>query len=177
MNKTGKNLQEQEREIKKEKNSPETNDLLEKLLSGEDITETLETKRGTFVMKYPLPRVFRQVQILLSQRFPNVDLGNLPEKSWRFYEMYATLDLVIVQAPQWWDDLNSSEDCPDDALVLDLYRRYLRFYGEVQDKIAGVDRKSGEGAEAGPGEHKEAPVGDGAFQGVTHGVPVQESGG
>ena len=175
MNRSGKGVEEQKAEGVKEKNSPEVDGTLQKLLSGQDIFNTVETRRGVFTMKFPRPRVLRQIQVLLAQRFEGVDLGKLPEKQVRNFEIYATLDVVVVKAPQWWDDLESSEDCPDDKLIVDLYRRYLRFYNRVQSEMSGGDQGPEEGpAEGSPGGEEET-VGHGSLSGLTHGHPVPGS--
>lgn len=175
MNRAGKQAEGQKEETKKatEQNTQEINDTMKRLLSGEDLFETVDTERGQFTIKFPRPRILRQIQVLLAQRFADVDLGKMAPATLRFYEIYATLDIVIVKAPQWWDDLNSSEDCPDDKLIGDLYRRYLRFYNRIQSEIGGA----GAGPREEPGKSasgtQEAPVVDGAFSGITHdeGVP------
>jgi len=170
MNRAGKQLQEQQADgmKKPEQNKPEINDTLQKLLSGEDIFETVETERGQFVLKYPRPRVLRQIQVLLASRFANVDLSKLPSQTVRYYEIYATLDVVVVKAPQWWDDLDSSEDCPDDKLIAELYRRYLRFYNRIQSEIGGAGAGSGDSVAEGSSRDKETPVVDGSFSGITY---------
>jgi hypothetical protein len=171
MNKAGKAIEENKK-LEEGANSKEHNEILEKLLSGEDIFETIDTPRGQFVMKYPRPRTLRQIQVLLAQRFEGTDLSKLPERTVRFYELYATLDVVVVKAPKWWDDLDSAEDCPDDQLAGDLYRRYLRFYNRIQSEIAGTGTQSRDSPEGSVTDDKEASLGDGAFSGLAHGQPV-----
>jgi hypothetical protein len=172
MNKAAKALQDQEKNSKSSTPTMEMTDTMRKLLNGEDILESIETQHGVFVIKFPRPRVLRQIQMLLSQRFVGVDLSKLPDKNIRFHEIYATLDVVVVRAPQWWDDLDSSEDCPDDNLVMTLYRRYLRFYNRVQQEISGTGEKPGEHDQVGTGGSEKADVGDGPFSGVTFGSKV-----
>jgi hypothetical protein len=174
MNNAGRALQEQKEDGKKEKNDPAVDDVLQKLLSGEQILETIQTKRGTFTMKYPRPRVTQQIVVLLAQRFEGVNLGNLPEQMVANYRVYATLDIVVVKAPKWWDDLDSSLDCPDDKFILDLYRRYLQFYNRVQSEIEGPKPEPRKDATPGAGDGKEAPVDPGAFSTIALGQEVPE---
>lgn len=149
-------------------NSPEMNETLDKLLRGEDLYETVETKRGKFTLKYPRPKVLRQIQLLLANRFYGQNLNNLPIQTIRNYETYAALDIVVVEAPKWWDDLETSEDCPDDAFIVELYGRYLRFYNRIQQKIGN------DGTELGGSSKKELPknekksMDNGAFQGIAN---------
>ena len=90
------------------------------------------------------------------------------------FRVYATLDQVIVEAPDWWDRLESAENCPDDELVLQLYRGYLRFYNETQRKIAKSKFRGN--SKVGLIESENEDVGDGAFSDLTHGSPLQNSG-
>jgi hypothetical protein len=170
MNRAGKQVETQKEEVKKVsgKNTSEINDTLKRLLSGEDLFDTIDTVRGQFTLKFPRPRVLRQIQVLLSQRFADADLSKMAPATLRFYEIYATLDVIIVKAPQWWDDLDSSEDCPDDKLIGELYRRYLRFYNRIQSEIGGIGTESGTKPAKGTSDAKETPLVDGAFSGIAH---------
>jgi hypothetical protein len=107
--------------------------------------------------------------VLLAERFNGQNLNNIPEKTIRNYEVYATLDVVVVEGPKWWDKLDSSEDCPDDDLILALYRGYLRFYGAIRRKIVGSDGQPGGEPAKGAAPAEEEAVGPGAFQGLAHG--------
>ena len=175
MNKSGSRAVEALQEKKKKsgsakaENSPEINETLEKLLKGEDIYDTLSTSRGNFKMIYPRPRVLRQIQVMLVERYHGQNLNNIPDKTLRNSEVYATLDAVITEAPDWWDSLDSSEDCPDDDLILQLYRGYLRFYGKVQQKIKRPERKPGVDSKKQPLRNEKEIVGNGSFSGITHG--------
>lgn len=170
MNKAGKEIKEEleESPVKKEENSPEMNDLMEKLLKGEEIYEVIDTNRGKFKMIYPRPSVLRKIQVLLASRFHGQNLNLIQEKVVRNCEVYATLDIIITEAPAWWDKLDSSEDCPDDSLILQLYRGYLRFYGKIQQRIGSVESKPGKDTEKQPGKIKKEAVGTGAFSGITN---------
>lgn len=173
MNKAGEQATKATKErmtepVKEYKNSPELNELMEKLLKGEEIFETVETDRGTFKIKYPRPRLLRTIQILLADRFMGQNLNNIPENTVRNHEVYATLDMVVVEAPEWWDKLETSEDCPDDALISELYRRYLRFYRKIQQKIGNSGTESGENNSGQPSGAKKEAVDNGAFQGLAN---------
>lgn len=175
MNEAGKRAKEQTdkpnapKASKDEVNSPEVNETLDKLLRGEEIFDIIETRRGNFKIIFPRPRVLRYIQVLLAERFNGQNLNNIPEKALHNYEVYATLDVVVVEGPKWWDKLDSSEDCPDDDLIVDLYRGYLRFYGTIRRKIVGSDGKPGDNDNKAPSRDEKETVGTGAFQDLTHG--------
>jgi hypothetical protein len=145
------------------------NVLLDKLLKGEDIFETVETAVGTFKIKYPRPADFRKIQILLSSRFPGIDLNNIKDRDATVFEIYATLDVVVVEAPQWWDGLESSEMCPDEGLINKLNKEYLRLYKEIQSKVNGNYDESGNDIKKQHLSDKKETVDTGAFSDITNG--------
>jgi hypothetical protein len=173
MNKAGKNASETEAKVdakasEDDENTPEVNETLEKLLRGEEIFEYIDTRRGKFKIIYPRPRVLRHIQVLLAERFNGQNLNNIKDSTIRNYEVYATLDVVVVEGPKWWDKLESSEDCPDDDLILALYRGYLRFCDAIRRKILGSDLQAGEKPDESTAGDEKAPVGTGAFSGLTN---------
>lgn len=110
-------------------------DILESILDGDRITETVKTKRGDFVIAYPLPHDLRLIDVEVAKRLEGQPQDSFSRAQVTSFRCYATLDYIIVENPEWWDKLNSSEDCPDDELVTSLYRRYLRFYEKIQRKV------------------------------------------
>jgi len=111
-------------------------DLLETLLSGKLVTETVETRYGTFVITLPLPKDIRDIEITVAARLGGQPVAAFTAETLANFRCYATLDAVVSDAPEWWKKLESAEDCPDDDLVLELYRRYLRFYVQTQKHIS-----------------------------------------
>lgn len=148
-------------------------DILEMILSGERYTKEINTKRGKFVFALPLPRDIRKIRNRACELQEGLPESAFPPGVIANNLCYATLDEVIVAAPDWWNNLESSEDCPDDEFIVDLYRRYLRFYQEVQTAIS--KSKFGGDTEVGKPRTKNEAVGAGAFSGVAHGGTLQET--
>lgn len=172
MNKAGEQVTNESRmkePVGEPKSSPEMNELMERLLKGEEFYETVETDRGTFKLRYLRPRLQRAVQVLLANRFAGQNLNNIPASALKGFELYALLDVAVVEAPKWWDKLETSEDCPDEKLVLELYRRYLRFYNSIQQKIGNDGSEPGESDSEQSSENKKKAVDTGAFQGIANG--------
>lgn len=142
-------------------------DPLELILSGESIKKEVKTKRGKFTFALPLPRNIREIEVEVASR-----LGGLPSSSFSMstignFRCYATLDRVITDAPDWWNEMETSEECPDDDLVTELYRRYLQFYTNSQKSIS--QSKFRGTSEVGKVRTKSKTMGDGAFSDITHG--------
>ena len=62
-------------------------------------------------------------------------------------EVHATLDIVVIDSPEWWSNSGGAEKCPDPEIVGDLYRRYLRLVKATRKQIEGdaFGEASGEG--------------------------------
>lgn len=148
-------------------------DLLEMILSGERHTKTVNTKRGKFTFVLPFPKDIRDIEIEIGNRLGGLPISSFTPEVIANIRCYVTLDRVIVEAPDWWNNLESAEDCPDDELIVDLYRRYLQFYREVQTSISNSKFRGD--AEIGKPRTKNEVVGDGPFSGVAHGQPLPET--
>ena len=123
-------------------------DVLELILSGENLTKKTKTKRGTFTIRFPLPRDLRVIEVKVAEMLDGKPLDSFSTSQVGNFRAYATLNRVIVDGPDWWKKLDSSEDCPDDILITTLYGRYLRFYHNTQESI----NKSGYEGGIGTGE-------------------------
>lgn len=110
-------------------------DILEVILNGERITKKVQTKRGTFVITFPLPKDLREIEVEVARMLEGLPVTSFPKEQMAMFRAYATLDHVITDSPEWWKKMDSSEDCPDDELITHLYGRYLRFYKSTQESI------------------------------------------
>ncbi len=146
-------------------------DPLELILNGEVIKKTFTTKRGKFTLALPLPRDIREIEVEVASRMQGLPASAFQLDSVANFRAYATLDRVVVEAPQWWEDLESSEDCPDDELITDLYRRYLRFYKETQREISNSKYRGG--PKVGKVRNKNEIVGDESLSDTTNGSENQ----
>ena len=145
-------------------------DVLESILKGERITEEIKTKRGKFGIALPLPKDIRAIEIEVARKMDGLPEAQFQRDTIANFRAYATLDTVIVDSPEWWQNLESAEDCPDDALIMELYRRYLQLYRETQRKIE-KSRFNGN-SEVGKIRTKGKAVGDKALQNTADGSEI-----
>ena len=139
-------------------NEKKEEDLFEKLLNGEDITETVDLgKRGVFTIKYPLG----SDRIEIARRKALFSQGLSEDFDFRFY---AVLDTVVIDGPSAWKK-SKAEKYPDETVLVELYRRFLRLTERVRTQIGGSKESEGEGED----KDKDPNVGDGLFQGVAIG--------
>ena len=146
-------------------------DPLEAIISGERLTETVKTRRGEFTLAFPLPKDLRRIEVTVASRLDGQPSSTFSADTIQNIRAYATLDTVVVDAPEWWDKLDSAEDCPDDDLIIDLYRRYLRLYNQTQKALGRGGKLRGS---VGKIESKDPPetVDSGAFSGIADGPEV-----
>jgi len=128
----------------------EKKDALELILSGERLTKKVKSKRGIFVIAFPLPKDLRKIEINVARMMDGLAAKSFDRTQIASFRAYATLDEVILDGPEWWNKLESSEGCPDDELITYLYGRYLRFYQSTQKAI----NESGYGRDDGVGKSK-----------------------
>ncbi len=139
-------------------------DVLERILRGDRITEEVKTKRGKFVIALPLPKDIRAIEVEVARKMEGLPESQFQKDTIANFRAYATLDAVIIESPEWWQNLESAEDCPDDALIMEIYRGYLQFYRETQRRI---DKSRFHGnSEIGRVRTKDKAVGDTSLQSV-----------
>jgi hypothetical protein len=138
-------------------------EVFEKLLAGEDVTEKVETRRGSFTLKYPCGREFIEIDRRKAIMRNGVPASSFDREAEANMEAYASLDVVIVDAPKWWESLKGgSSGCPDADLINDLYRGYLRFTAKIRALLSfGNPGESGGNVQA---DNKNPTVGRGLFQ-------------
>ena len=113
----------------------EKKDVLEMILSGERITRKVKTKRGMFVITFPLPRDLREIEVEVARKTEGLPAASFTKEMIASFRAYATLDLLIIDSPEWWKKMDSAEDCPDDEFITRLYGRYLHLYKSTQKSI------------------------------------------
>jgi hypothetical protein len=110
-------------------------DIIQTLLSGEQITQTLETPYGAFEFAYPggkdtLNISYRKAQYLNGYPASAYDVTRL-----FLFEKWATLDVLIVTKPAQFAKMTSWADFPDQEVMEDLYERGSLFCKEIRQSI------------------------------------------
>lgn len=146
----------------KEKDSK---DLLELMLTGGKVTETVHTRRGDFVLVFPLPSTLRQIEIDLADMLGNKPITSFTQEAINNARAYATLRYVVESGPEWWEALESPDQCPDNNIIADLYRRYLQFYAKTQNAMAQGKYRGDVGKVRLADNPPSSPVGDGPLSG------------
>ena len=146
-------------------------DIFLKLLNGEDIIETVDLgKKGVFKIKYPLSKDYlaidRQKAILRN----NIPPGSFDPTGNTDIEVYATLNVIVVDGPPTWKKCKSILDYPDETLLTELYRRWLRHTREIRELIELVDVRDATVKSESVSESK--TVGNGTFPTLAFGPKI-----
>jgi hypothetical protein len=163
-----------ERKRAEPKKSPESEreQLFEALVSGKDIIEEIETKRGVFAVKYLTFADIIAKSSLVSARVSNRPLSSINAEAQQLLEITSYLDVAVVDYPEWFKKAREANpdfsfaDIPDDSLLYDLYNRGCSFRDSMREKLAG-GKGGGENAGQAPAPAPEKAVGGGAFEGLS----------
>lgn len=110
-------------------------DIIDTMLSGKELVKELDTDYGRFEFKYPdgadtLRIAHRRAEYL----------GGHPDHSFDrvrlyWFEIWATLDVLVVKKPEKFSKILSWADFPDTSLVEDLFSRGTQFRNDIAEQI------------------------------------------
>lgn len=143
---------------------------VEVLLSGKKVTEKIKYADFEFTVAYPLPFDLIEIDQKIAEYCKGLSPKDFTPKALYSFEVYATLDKIVVDGPEWIKTLESWDKCPFDALVTYLYRRWLRFYNEVRIYLTPsiLHTSDGRGDTSSPITPDAENVDDGPFSGVAY---------
>lgn len=147
-------------------------DLFTAMLEGRAITKSFDTSRGTFKIKYPMGRDRIRIDQLKAIRRNGLPAATFDVSAMYNNEVFSTLDVVVIDGPEWWKNARAKdpdwswEDCPDEELIIELYRLVDTFRGDIQGRIR-QSRPAGK-AELGKTGDTATSVDDGAFSGIAN---------
>ncbi|MDR2701084.1 MAG: hypothetical protein LBB72_01475 [Spirochaetaceae bacterium] len=153
-----------------ELNDSESDDLFYKLLSGKDATETIQTSRGNFVVKFPKQKDIERIGLITAQRRMGIPARAFDVEAENVMYKCAVLDVVVKSGPKWYENAKnrnntfSWRDMPDIDFVDEVYVKAHSFRQEIQKQLRLPEKET-----AGQNEREgvQDPVGNGLFQGVT----------
>jgi hypothetical protein len=156
-------------------------DILESLLSGKAVQKTLKTGRGEFTARFPDGKDRLKIDQLRAVRRRGIPAESFDDAANLNNNIWSTLDVVIVDGPDWYKKAKkkpdgwSWEDGPDEELAVELYNLVRSFRLDVAEKIKRS--KLGRPVEKIDISADPAPVGGGAFSGLTNGPEAAGSDG
>jgi len=148
-------------------------DLFYALLNGQTVKETIETSRGSFVIRYPKPKDFRYIAILAARKRAQLPSGTLDKQIEEDINRISELDAIIESGPAWYENAKkknpdfSFEEVPDVEFISELYVKAYQFREGIRARLRGNKESAVREAD---NEAVQETMGDGIFQGVAAGI-------
>jgi hypothetical protein len=119
----------------------EKDSLFTKLLTGKDVTETVKTSRGEFVVKYPLNNDTLAIGRIMIFRRGGIDPQAFDAVTERIIHVSSTLDVIVVSGPDWYEKAKKNNEkftfleVPDEQFNEELYQKAHSFCDEVRKQL------------------------------------------
>lgn len=113
----------------------------ELLLGKDDLTKTVTTKRGVFILRMLDPMGRKALIRNISTAIGHAPLESIPAGDYLYTKAVETLKLAVQEGPDWWE---GAERCMDDELLMELYEAYLAFEEAFRRRVRG-SRPAGRG--------------------------------
>jgi hypothetical protein len=113
-------------------------DFFTKMVMGKDVTEEIKTGRGTFTIKYPKPKDTIAIGKLAAYRRSYKPVEAFDVTSENDNIMTATLDIVVVSGPEWYENAKkinkffSFVEVPSRKFLTEFYGKVYSFREQVE---------------------------------------------
>lgn len=128
--------------------------LFESIVRGKDVTETIKTSRGDFVVKFPRTSDIETVGKLTAYRLKGINVQSFEPQVYNLIQMVAFLDVVTVTGPAWFENAKRDNkdfswgDVPSQKYIDEVYAKALTFRKNVQELIDGDSDSGDKGLDA-----------------------------
>ncbi len=115
-------------------------DLFRSIVMGEDVTETIDTSRGEFKIKFPRARDLEAISRVCASRLMGIPVQCFDNITYNMMQMIAYLDVVVLSGPDWYELAKkksnfSFRDIPDVEFIEEVYAKAYSFRQKVTEKI------------------------------------------
>ncbi len=141
------------------------------IINGEELTQTIKTHRGIFVIKYANQRELQKIDWIVARMRAGVPTECFDAVANLSLIKTATLDVLTVTGADWYEKAKvknenfSWRDVPDTELIDELYVKAFTFREEVKNQIGRAKKE----ADSAKSEHEDVQktLDDDVFSGVT----------
>jgi len=153
-----------------ELNEKEKEDLFTRMVMGKDVICDVDTSRGKFTVKYPKQRELYSIGKLMAFRRNGLPSESFDAVADRINLISSTLDVVVVDGPQWYKSAKSENknfsflEVPDDKFLEELYQKAYTFRAKIYESLNTKTGKDNPGVSAGSGAKD--TVDSGPFEGL-----------
>lgn len=116
-------------------------DLFLKLVRGNDVTEQIETSRGSFEVKYPKQKDFIRIGRIIAYKHNGLNANCFDVETEATIKATAYLDVCVVDGPAWYKNAKKEkeswnwEDVPDVQFLTELYIKAQTFRKKVEESF------------------------------------------
>jgi hypothetical protein len=148
----------------------EKEDFFTKMVMGKDVTEEIETGRGTFTVKYPKPKDVIAIGKIAAYRRNYKPVEAFDVASENDNIMTATLDVVVVSGPEWYENAKNANkffsfvEVPSRKFLTEFYGKVYSFREQVEKCLDEGETPADQRVPAETGAHDD--VDSGAFGGL-----------
>lgn len=142
------------------------------MLNGKTVKETIHTRRGDFVVKYPKQRDLMLIDRKVASMRANIEAAQFDSSANSSMQAVAFLDTVVETGPEWYKAAKAKNsgfswgDVPDSNFIFEVYVKALSFRNKVQEKLNGDGEKAPVALPEDLPRSVDKAVGDGVFSGV-----------
>lgn len=122
-------------------NEVEKTSMFNQLVMGKDVTETIQTSRGDFKIKYPRMADLQAIGRLKAYRQSNIPAECFDEVSLSIMLQIATLDVLVISGPAWYENAKRENAnftwglIPLQSFVQEVYAKAYEFRLKVQQHL------------------------------------------
>jgi hypothetical protein len=146
-------------------------DFFTKLVMGKDVTEEVETGKGTFLIKYPKSRDLITIGKIAATRRNFKPIEGFDAETEMVNVMASTLDVVVVSGPKWFEDAKKANlnfsflEVPSRVFLAELYGKAYSFREKVEQRLNQAEES--DDRRVPPEAGNDDPVDGGAFGGLS----------
>jgi hypothetical protein len=149
----------------------ERDDYFTRMVMGKDVIEEIGTSRGVFTIKYPKPKDIIAIGKIAAYRRNYKPVEAFDAASENDNIMTATLDVVVVSGPEWFENAKKTNkffsfvEVPSRKFLTEFYGKVYSFREQVEKCLDEGETPAGERVPAETGAHDD--VDGGAFRGLS----------
>jgi hypothetical protein len=119
----------------------ERDDYFTKMVMGKDVTDEIETSRGTFTVKYPKPKDVIAIGKIAACRRNYRPVEAFDVTSENDNIMTETLDIVVVSGPEWYEKAREANkffsfmEVPSRKFLTEFYDKMYSFRQQVEKRL------------------------------------------
>jgi len=122
-------------------------DMFNSIVMGKDVTETIDTSRGNFKVKFPRARDIQQIGRLQALRLNGIPIECFDRNVLALIQEIATLDVVVLEGPAWYENAKKENvnfswlDIPSQAFIQEVYAKAYEFRLKVQKQLESNNKE------------------------------------